>query len=233
VTDDEVEIHVLTEEGDFEEIQEAEEEPPIINDPPPPKYKLEIKLSDTRTLSIINVEIRYIGADGKPLSATEFLKSLIGMLPDLYQSEEQLREIWQRPETRKDLLKQLQRRGLDDEQLETLRKMFQAENCDIFDVLNHISYNKDLMTRKQRAARLRGETHFFSVYSNLKAKDFLLFILERYEQDGIEELERDKLSELIKLKNLGTAKEAALVFGGKERLLSAFYELQRELYKAS
>jgi len=197
------------------------------------RHKIEVKLSEYRKLSIINIETRYIGPDGKPMSATEFLQSLIGVLPELYQSEEHLRQIWQKPETRKALLLELEKRGLDDEQLTILQQMFQAEDCDIFDVLNHISYSKDLITRHQRAARLKEERQFFDVYTNLKARDFLLFVLERYEEDGIEELERDKLSELIRLKNLGTAKEAAEVFGGREKLLAAFYDLQRELYKAS
>jgi type I restriction enzyme, R subunit len=199
-----------------------------------PKVKIEIKLSDNRTLRIINIETRYIGADGKPMSATEFVRSLTdGVLPTLYRSEEQLREIWQKPETRKALLTELERRGLDDEHLEILQRMFEAEDCDIFDVLNHVSHSRDMITRRERAARLRDETHFFEVFANVEAKDFLLFVLERYEADGIEELERDKLSELIKLRNLGTAGEAAAVFGGKERLLDAYYGLQRELYKAS
>ncbi|MBK8566896.1 MAG: DEAD/DEAH box helicase family protein [Saprospiraceae bacterium] len=200
----------------------------------PPKLKIEVRLSDSRTLRITNIETRYIGADGKPMSATEFVRSLTdGVLPSLYHSEEQLREIWQKPETRKALLDELERRGLDNEHLEILQRMFEAQDCDIFDVLNHVSYSRDMITRKQRAAKLRGETHFFEVFTNVQAKDFLHFILERYEADGVEELERDKLSELIKLRNLGTASEAAAVFGGRERLLDAFYGLQRELYKAS
>ena len=211
------------------------EDPPGFTTPPPqpPPYKVEIKLNDGRQLKVVNVETRYIGADGKPMSATEFLKSLIGILPHLYKDENQLRELWQKPETRKALLERLENEGLDGEQLELLKKMFEAKDSDIFDVLNHISHDKDLMTRKQRASKVKGDTHFFEVFTNLKARDFLMFVLERYEKDGIQELERGKLSELIKLNNLGTTREAAKVFGGRERLLNAYYKLQHELYKAS
>lgn len=218
---------------DDENEGEGNTEDPEKNEPQKP-VKIEVRLSDSRTLRITNIETRYIGADGKPMSATEFVRSLTdGVLPTLYHSEEQLREIWQKPETRKALLDELERRGLDNEHLEILQRMFEAQDCDIFDVLNHVSYSRDMITRKQRAAKLRGETHFFEVFTNVQAKDFLHFILERYEADGVEELERDKLSELIKLRNLGTASEAAAVFGGRERLLDAYYGLQRELFKAS
>ena len=58
------------------------------------------------------------------------------------------------------------------------------------------------------------------------------FILERYEQDGIKELDRKNLSELIKLHKL-EVREAIEAFGGNEALINAFLELQKELYKAS
>lgn len=196
--------------------------------------KVEVRLSDRRVLRITDVETRYIGPDGKPMSASEFVRHLAdGILPDLYHSEQQLREIWQQPDTRKNLLADLQRRGLDAEHLALLQQMFQAENCDLFDVLNYLSHSRDMMTRRQRADRMNGESNFFEVFSNLKAIDFLRFILERYAADGIAELEREKLSELIKLRQLGTAKEAAALFGSNENLVNAFLHLQRELYKAS
>jgi type I restriction enzyme R subunit len=69
-----------------------------------PKERLEVRLADDRILKIVNVETRYIDEHGKPVSATEFLQKLIGQLPELYQSEEQLRELWANPETRDKLL---------------------------------------------------------------------------------------------------------------------------------
>ena len=73
----------------------------------PPKPKLRVKLSNNRELRIINVETRYIDETGKPMSATEYLESLIGKIPAVYHSEEQLRQLWADPKTREDLLVQL------------------------------------------------------------------------------------------------------------------------------
>jgi type I restriction enzyme R subunit len=36
-------------------------------------------------------------ADGKPISAEEFLNNLFGELPNLFKSEEELRTIWSNP----------------------------------------------------------------------------------------------------------------------------------------
>ena len=76
--------------------------------PPEPTKKLRVKLGNNRELKIINIETRYIDETGKPMSATEYLTSLIGKLPALYQSEEQLRQLRADPKTREDLLKQLE-----------------------------------------------------------------------------------------------------------------------------
>ncbi len=204
-------------------------EPPIV-DPPPRAGKIVIELSNGRKLKVIDVETRYIDENGLPLTTKQFLEKLIGFIPDLYENEEKLRKLWSKPETRDELLQKLADSGIDEEQLESLKILFDAKESDIFDILMHISYTNDIITRKQRAETTRDNVPFFEVYENLKARDFLKFILERYEQDGIKELKREKLANLVELNNLGTTKDAAKVFGGLQKLVDAFYKLQEHLY---
>jgi len=196
----------------------------------PRPEKLVIELSNGRKLKVLDIETRYIDESGLPLTTKQFLEKLIGFIPDLYESEEQLRKIWSKPETRDELLQKLAESGIDDEQIECLQKIFEAENSDIFDVLLHISYSGEIITRTQRASHTKEDEHFFEIYENLKAKDFLKFVLERYEKDGVRELRRDRLADLVELNNLGTTKEAAQVFGGVKNLIDAFYKLQEHLY---
>ncbi len=193
--------------------------------------KLIIELSNGRTLKVIDIDTRYIDENGKPLTAREFLEKLVGELPAIYQNEEHLRKIWANPDTRKQLLEQLSNLGFDKEQLDVLRNMIATPECDIFDVLSHISFSSDLMTRKERANTVK-EDNFFAVYQNLKAREFLEYVLNHYEKFGIEELQRDKLGDLVKLK-LGTTKDAKVVFGDMKNLLGAYYKLQENIYKAS
>lgn len=204
-------------------------EPPRQPRPPKPP-KIVVELSNGRKLKVLDIETRYIDESGKPLTTKQFLEKLIGFIPDLYESEQQLRKIWSRPETREELLIRLADSGIDEEQLDCLKKIFEAENCDIFDILLHISYESDLITRTQRAVHTKEDQAFFSIYENLKAQDFLRFVLERYEVDGIKELKRERLGALVELKNLGTTKDAARVFGGLQNLIDAFYKLQEHLY---
>ena len=194
------------------------------------KKKLIIELSNGRIIKVIDVDIRYIDENGKPLTVREFLEKLVGELPAIYQSEEHLRQIWANPDTRKDLLVQLGSLGFDKEQLDALRNMIASPECDIFDVLSHISFSSDLKTRKERAFAVRND-NFFAVYQNLKARDFLEYVLNHYEKFGIEELQRDKLGDLVKLK-LGTTKDAKVIFGDMKNLLGAYCQLQLHIYKA-
>jgi len=202
----------------------------VIVDPPPPEEKVVVRLATGREVRVIDTEIRYIGEDGKPLTATEFLEKLIGVLPELYQDEKQLREIWSKPDTREELLKTMERLGFDEEQLMTLQNMFQAQDCDIYDVLAHVSFSAEMMKRKERAEAVRHDEEFLQSYGTEKARELLLFILERYEHDGIKELQTDRLGELIRLKNLGTVRETGNLFGGLDKLKAAYYALQSHLY---
>jgi len=194
------------------------------------KEKLIVKLSNGREVKVIDVETRYIDEDGKPLTAREFLEKLVGTLPALFKSEEELRKLWTKPETRERLLQRLAEVGFDSEQLNTLRDMIASPKCDIYDVLAHISFSSDIKTRKERAVKVRDDQSFFTVYSELKAREFLEFVLENYEKYGIEELQRNKLGDLVNLK-LGTTKDAKEVFGNMNNLLDAYYKLQENIYK--
>ena len=195
------------------------------------KEKLIIELSNGRQLKVTDVDTRYIDENGKPLTAREFLEKLIGELPAIYKDEAQLRNIWSNPDTRADLLIQLGELGFDNVQLNDLRTMIATPECDIFDVLSHISFNSNLMTRKQRVKFVKDKPEFFEVYKNLEAREFLQFILKHYEDYGIEELQRDKLGDLVKLK-LGTPKDAKTAFGDMKTLLGAYYKLQANIYRA-
>jgi type I restriction enzyme, R subunit len=199
---------------------------------PEPKQKAKVRLSNNRILEITETHILYIDEEGRTLTAEQFLKRIVGILPELYQDEQQLRTMWSNPETRKQAFDYLQNKNISQEHLESLQQIINAKDCDIFDVLSHITHNTSLTTRTKRAATVRANQQFFEVYKNLQAQEFLKFLLERYEKDGIKELDRANLSELIKLKRMDTS-EVIAMFGGSDKLIEAFIKLQEELFKAS
>lgn len=229
------EEEVETEEGGASESRKEKkykqppEEPSMVQEP---EEKLVVKLSNGNSLKVTNVDTRYIDENGKPLTIREFLEKLVGNLPNLFQNEGQLRNAWANPETRLALLEKLGQLGFDKEQLEALRLMVASPEVDIFDVLAHISFRSDIKTRKERVLHVKGDSKTLNVYADFRAKEFMEFILDHYEKHGADELSKDKLGDLVKLK-LGTPKDAKDIFGDLKKLREAYYELQEHIYEAS
>ncbi|MFC4992299.1 EcoAI/FtnUII family type I restriction enzme subunit R [Rubritalea tangerina] len=207
-------------------------QPPIVGEPDPlEKEKLTVSLSPTRQLKVIDVEIRYIDDTGRPLTAQQFVEQLMFKLPQLFSSVEELREIWSHPDKREDFIIQLAQHGFDSDQLKTLRAMFEAEACDLFDILTFLSHEKPLRKRSERVLSTKQNTTFFSQYPHADAQAFLEFILFRYEMTGIDELSRKRLNHLIEQAKLGTLADLKQAFGGSPKdVLDAFLALQHVLY---
>lgn len=193
----------------------------------PPKKKLKIKLRDGKEREIQHmISTSFWSADGKPLSSEEFITKIYGVLPDFYKNEEELRKIWSNPVTRKEFLKRLFDLGIDLEQLENIQKVVNAENCDLFDVLSYLSYNTPLITRQQRASG--AKLNIFNKVSD-SDKEFLDFVLSKYEEKGVEELDEDKLPMLLNLKYHAIA-NAEQILGSVDKIRSLFFEFQNNLY---
>jgi type I restriction enzyme R subunit len=196
-----------------------------------PAEKLTVRLSAARELKVIDVEIRYIDENGRPLSAQQFIERLMEKLPGLFSSADDLRETWSDPDEREALLQRLAQAGFDAEQLATLRRMFAAEQSDLFDLLAFLAFEQPMETRRARAEATRANTTFFNQFEQQQARDFLHFVLSRYEETGVAELARDRMPGLIKMSGLGTTREASRAFGGNPaNVLTAFRQLQHQLY---
>jgi type I restriction enzyme R subunit len=190
--------------------------------------KVKVKLKDGSETEITHsVETSFWGADGQPLSVQEFLNSLYGKLPDFFNSEKQLREIWSLPNTRHELLVQLGNAGFDREDLKTLQKLIEAEKCDLFDVLEYVAFSIKPITREERVA---SATKSIFRFLNDDQKEFVNFILERYVATGEEELDQEKLPSLLTLKYNDVSPEVTNKLGGISMIKEIYLNLQKELY---
>jgi type I restriction enzyme, R subunit len=192
------------------------------------KPKIRIKLSDGKVRELQSMSSTYFYVDGKPISAEEFLKRLFDTLklPELLGSEEQLRDLWSNPMTRKELLKKLEDAGCHKEDLEKLQELINAENSDLFDVLEYIAYAK---TPVSRAARV--QTNEDNIYNllNEKQRDFVSYVLRNYVDVGVDELDVGKLSTALTAK-YGSLHAAQQELGTVEEIQSTFVDFQQHLY---
>ena len=163
--------------------------------------------------------------DGKPITATEFLKTLYGSIPDLFHSEEDLKTQWSVPATRKSLLERLSEKGFTKEQLSEFQKILHAENSDIYDVLSYVAYQSEILEREQRAAKMRE--HFKELNAN--HQEFLEFVLNQYILNGVYELDDEKLGTFLQLK-YKTIADAKPILGDLKTIRNNFIEYQKYLY---
>lgn len=192
------------------------------------KKKVKIKLKDGKEREIQHmISTSFWSSDGKPISAEEFLNNLFGELPKLFKNEDELRAIWGNPITRKTLLEKLDEAGFGKEELSTLQKLINAEKSDLFDVLEYV-FNSDIkpMTREERVAA--AEATIFALL-NSKQKEFIEFVLSKYVETGVEELDQEKLPTLLinKYLSLEDAKEN---LGEVANISLLFIEFQKYLY---
>jgi type I restriction enzyme R subunit len=190
--------------------------------------KVKIKLRDGKEREIQHmIATSFWSADGKPISAEEFLNNLFGELPNFFKSEEELRILWSNPMTRKTLLEKLDEAGFGKEELKTLQKLIDAEKSDLYDVLEYV-FNSDIkpITREERVTRAKAT--IFALLND-KQKEFIEFVLSKYIETGVEELSQDKLPILLtnKYQSLEDAKE---ILGDVANISSLFIEFQQHLY---
>ncbi|AKB31999.1 Type I restriction-modification system, restriction subunit R [Methanosarcina siciliae HI350] len=191
------------------------------------KKKLKIKLRDGKEREIQHmISTSFWSADGKPISAQEFLQNLFGILPEFFKDEKELRTIWSSPMTRSTFLEKLAEAGYGMDELTTLQKLIDAEKSDLFDVLEYVSFALQPVTREMRVNRAQSR-----IYEGLneKQKEFLDFVLSKYIETGVGELSQDKLPGLLELK-YHSISDAMTVLGGITKTRELFVGFQEYLY---
>lgn len=193
------------------------------------KKKIKIKLRDGKEREIQSmISTSFWGADGKPISAEQFLNNLFGELPNLFKSEAELRTLWSNPMTRKVLLEKLDAAGFPKSDLMIVQSLVNMENSDLFDVLEYVfNGNYNSLTREQRVAA--SQATIFAILND-KQKEFIEFVLSKYVETGVDELEQEKLPILLtnKYQSLEDAKEALGSVGDVRQL---FIDFQKYLYE--
>lgn len=211
-----------------------------VQEPPPPCYrcgqspcvckkKVKVKLRNGKEREIKHmISTSFWSADGRPISAEEFLNDLFGELPKLFKDEEELRKIWSNPITRRTLLEKLDDAGFPKADLLTLQKLVDMEKSDLYDVLEYV-FNGEYIAMTREARAKAAEATIFALLND-KQKEFIAFVLSKYIESGVDELDQEKLPILLtnKYQSLEDAKAMLGEVGNISRL---FIEFQEHLYQ--
>lgn len=197
-------------------------------DDPPAAEKIVVKLADGKER-----QIRYIAATtywshgGRPITAQEFMAQLFGDLGTLVASEDELRQIWSDPERREQFIERLAEFGYDSDRMQDMRRLIDAPNSDIFDVLAYIRFTLAPLARADRAGAARSGG--LGGYEP-EMRRFLDYVLQAYEVHGVEELSLRKISDLLRIRYGGT-NDAKAALGSIADIRRAFVDIQGHLFR--
>lgn len=190
-----------------------------------PVQQVVVKLGDGRTRKIQYIASTSYWFNGKIVSAREFIERLFGDLSSLVADEDELRRTWSDPDTRAHFVKQLEEKGFGPGELSNIRRLIDAQDSDIFDVLAYVRF---AMAPKPRAERADGARRSALPAHKGEMRAFLEAVLSAYEKSGVEELSLESLPALLNVK-YGGLPDAKSRLGGLGDIRRAFVGIQADI----
>src|ERR1035437_1650678 len=170
-----------------------------------------------------------LDSDGKQLRVIKPADYTAEKVRTLCASPDQLRARWADADQRADIIHQLAERGIDFQQVAAQAGQ---PDADPFDLLCHLAFNAPLLTRRQRADRVkRQQTAFFNYFAP-EAREILSDLLEKYAADGELQFTLPDVLKVPPISSRGNVNEIIGRFGGADNLRNAVNQLQSLLYAA-
>jgi type I restriction enzyme R subunit len=145
----------------------------------------------------------------------------------LFPDPNDLRSQWSTRVGREDVLEALEAHGIDPEELSERTGL---PDADPIDLLVHLAWNQPLATRPDRVRRVqKAHAEFFATYAPA-AREVLDYLLDKYADHGIGQLDDLGVLQVPPLSSLGSPAEIASRFGSPEQLKDAVSKLGEHLY---
>jgi len=103
------------------------------------------------------------------------------------------------------------------------------KGMDIFDLICHAAFDQPPLTRAERVNNVK-KWNYFAKYGE-QARKVLEALLDKYADEGIENIENMKVRQVNPLDKFGSPLEIVRLFGGKKKYLKTLTELEREIYR--
>ena len=173
---------------------------------------------------VVAERVQYYGKDGKLI--TESLRDYTRktMKKEFASLDDFLRR-WDSASKKQAIIQELEELGVLFEPLaDEVGKDFGP-----FDLICHVAYGQPPLTRKERAENVK-KRNYFAKYEE-KARLVLESLLDKYADEGVENLEDMNVLKLQPINQHGTPIEIIKSFGGKEKYFEALKELEDQIYK--
>ncbi len=177
-------------------------------------------------VSVLNERIQYMGGDGKLITGS--LKDYTRQkVREHYQSLDDFLNKWNHAEKKEVIIQELAEQGIV---IENLKEAIGKE-MDLFDMICHAAFDQPPLTRAERAKQVK-KRDVFSRYGE-QALKVLDALLDKYADEGIENIEDIKILKVNPFGHFGTPTEIVKLFGGKAGYVKALNKLELALYAAA
>ncbi len=181
---------------------------------------------DNVKVKVINERVQYINEEGKLI--TESLKDYTKKrVNQNYASLDEFLQKWNAAERKDAIIEELLEQGvlLDELQQEV------GKDFDPFDLICHVAFDMKPLTRRERAMNVK-KRNYFTKYGE-KARAVLEALLDKYADEGIENIESMEVLKLHPFDQYGSLIEIVKLFGGKQKYLEALKELKQQIYTSA
>lgn len=188
---------------------------------PPAKYYV-----NGVNVAILNERIQYMDGNGKLITGS--LKDYTRQkIREQYQSLDNFLNKWNKTDKKQVIIEEFTEQGVV---FENLKEAINKE-MDIFDMICHTAFDQPPLTRTERANRVK-KRDYFTKYKE-QTRKVLEALLDKYADEGIENIEDMKILQVNPLNQFGSPVEIVKLFGGKKQYIKALSELEQEIYKAA
>lgn len=181
---------------------------------------------DNVKVKVINERVQYINEEGKLI--TESLKDYTKKrVNQNYASLDEFLQKWNAAVRKDAIIEELLEQGvlLDELQQEV------GKDFDPFDLICHVAFDMKPLTRRERAMNVK-KRNYFTKYGE-KARAVLEALLDKYADEGIENIESMEVLKLHPFDQYGSLVEIVKLFGGKQKYLEALKELKQQIYTSA
>lgn len=212
---------ITPEPGEDETIVDGE--PPDITIPPGGTKTKKVYVDGVK-VAIVHERVEYLDEHGKLVteSLRDFTKKA---LKKRYASLDQFLRRWNSENRKQAIVDELAEEGL---QLSVIAEEV-GKDLDPFDLICHIAFDKPPLTRRERAENVR-KRDVFTKYGP-QARAILEALLLKYQDEGVTNLTDIGILKVVPFNQMGTLKQLADAFGGREGFESAARQLQQALYQ--
>jgi type I restriction enzyme, R subunit len=177
-------------------------------------------------VQVVSERVQYYDKDGKLI--TESLKDYTRKaVQKNFASLSDFLNRWTSADKKQAIIEELENEGvLLDALADEVGKDFDA-----FDLVCHVAFGQKPLTRRERADNVK-KRNYFAKYEE-KARAVLEALLDKYADEGLDNIEDPKVLKVQPFDRYGTPLEIIQAFGGRDKYFEAVRELEQNIYSAA